>query len=136
MAPSVADWRLTSGHHQHTFLPIAEKLIDNVFPTHIERSIPAIWGPHTTPAPGTLSKTPRNTPARLACSPGAASEAGGVGEDYEIRLWIHHGTSGMPELPKTGDVVEYDATQWRVVTVDPTYSSEGLIASKLTCRGN
>ena len=63
------------------------------------------------------------------------SEAGGVGEDYELRLWIHHGTSGMPELPKTGDVVEYDNTQWQVVTVDPTYSSEGLIASKLICEG-
>ena len=53
-------------------------------------------------------------------------EAGGAGEDYELRLWIHHGTSGMPELPKTGDVVEYDNTRWKVVTIDPTYSSEGL----------
>ena len=63
-------------------------------------------------------------------------EEGGVGEDYELRLWIHHGSSGLPHLPTTGDSIEYDNTSWKVTTVDPTYSSEELIASKLTARAN
>ena len=117
-----------------TFLPVAEELIDSVFPTHVvyTRNLGSSYDPST----GDVTPNTEQFTIKAGVLSRGRSEAGGVGEDYEIRLWIHHGTSGMPELPKTGDVVEYDATQWRVVTVDPTYSSEGLIASKLICRGN
>ena len=117
-----------------TFLPIGEELIDNVFPTHIvyTRNLGSSYDPVT----GEVVENTEEYTIKAGVLSRGRQEDGGVGEDYELRLWIHHGSSGMPELPKTGDTVEYDATQWRVVTVDPTYSSEGLIASKLTCKGN
>ena len=58
------------------------------------------------------------------------TEEGG-GEEYLLNLWLQHSSSGMPHLPKTGDVVVYDNTEWVVTVVAPTYSSKGLIASKL-----
>ena len=112
MAPPVADWRLTHGHQSQTFLPVAEELIDSVS-SQPTSSTSATWGPATTPRLGKSLRTPSSSPSRLGCSPGAVHEAGGAGEDYEMRLWIHHGTSGMPHLPKTGDVVEYDAPSGR-----------------------
>ena len=59
------------------------------------------------------------------------TEEGGIGEEYLLNLWLHHSSSGMPHLPKTGDMVIYDDTEWSVVSIAPTYSSKGLIASKL-----
>ena len=56
-----------------------------------------------------------------------------MGEDYELRLWIHHGTGGMPHLPTTADQVEYGGLTWKVTQIDPTYSSKDLIASKIIC---
>ena len=61
-------------------------------------------------------------------------EEGGANETYELRLWVHHGAGGLPFVPETGDTVGYDGRVWKVTTVDPTYSSKGLIASKITCR--
>lgn len=61
-------------------------------------------------------------------------EEGGSGATYEISIWVHHGATGVPFLPLTGDAIEYDATEWKVTTVNPTYSSKALIASKLTAR--
>ena len=64
------------------------------------------------------------------------TEDGGVGEVYSLSLWIHHSSTGMPHLPKTGDVVFYDDTEWKVTEISPTYSSKGLIASKLLVRSS
>ena len=60
------------------------------------------------------------------------TEAGGTAETYEIRLWIHHGTAGLAALPTTADRLEYGGKTWKVTTIDPTYSSTNLIASKIT----
>ena len=62
------------------------------------------------------------------------TEEGGVGEEYLLNLWLQHSSSGMPHLPKTGDVVIYDSTEWSVISVAPTYSSKALIASKLVVK--
>ena len=115
-----------------TFLPVAEQLIDNVFPTAIlyERVLP--------PSYDTTTGKVTDSIMQINCKAGVLSrgrvESGGVGETYELRLWIHHGTSGMPHLPTTADRVVYDGIDWKVTTVDPTYSSEGLIASRITAR--
>ncbi len=115
-----------------TFLPVAEQLIDSVFPTAIlyERVQPPAYDV-------TTGKVTENV-TQINCKAGVLSrgrvESGGVGETYELRLWIHHGTSGMPHLPTTADRVVYDGIDWKVTTVDPTYSSEGLIASRITAR--
>ncbi len=61
-------------------------------------------------------------------------EAGGTAETYELLLWVEHKT--LPLLPTTADYVTYDGTTWKVTAVEPTYSSKGLIASKLRVRSN
>ena len=61
-------------------------------------------------------------------------EEGGTAETWALMLWIHHGPMGLPFLPTTGDEVLYDGSTWKVTEVNPTYSSAGLIASKLQCR--
>jgi hypothetical protein len=57
-----------------------------------------------------------------------ADSSSGV-ESYALLLWVEHKT--LPLLPDTADRVTYDNTVWRVMEVAPTYSSKGLIASKL-----
>lgn len=57
-----------------------------------------------------------------------ADKTGSV-ENYELLLWVEHKT--LPLLPDTADRITYDNTLWKVMEVSPTYSSKGLIASKL-----
>ena len=115
-----------------TFLPVAEELIDSVFPTSIVyiRNLPPAYDPSS----GDVTPSSETINCKAGVLSRGRTEDGGVAETYEIRLWIHHGTMGMPHLPTTADVVEYDSTTWKVTSIDPTYSSEGLIASKITAR--
>ena len=101
-----------------TFLPVAQELIDSVFPTAINYLRDG--GSSYDPATGTV--TPNTTLYEIAA---------------ELRPELcryHHGTGGMPELPTTSDRVEYAGLTWKVTVIDPTYSSKGLIASKIVCR--
>ena len=115
-----------------TFMPVAVELIDTVFPTTItyERVQPPAYDPST----GDVVENVTQFDIKAGVLSRGRVEAGGVGESYELRLWIQHSASGLPHLPTTADRVEYDGTSWKVVSVDPTYSSKGLIASKLTAR--
>ncbi len=117
-----------------TFLPVAEELIGSVFPTAITyiRSLGSSYDPAT----GEVVQNTEQYSIKAGVLSRGRTEEGGVGETYQLRLWIHHGSAGLPHLPKTGDVVEYDSTRWKVTTIDPTYSSAGLIASKLICRAD
>ena len=114
------------------FLPVAEELIDQVFPT------PIVYLQTENPAydPATGQTVPNVTEYNI--NAGILSrgrvEQGGAAEEYELRLWIHHGAAGMPVLPKTSDRVLYDGVYWKVFSVDPTYSSDNLIASKILVR--
>ena len=115
-----------------TFLPVAIELIDSVFPTpikYLQTENPAY-------DPATGQTTPNVT--EYSINAGILSrgrvEQGGAAEDYELRLWIHHGSRGLPVLPKTSDRVLYDSVYWKVFSVDPTYSSDDLIASKILVR--
>lgn len=115
-----------------TFLPVAKELIDSVFPTTIVylRNDGGSYDPAT-------GEVTQNT-TQYDISAGVLSrgriEEGGVGESQELRLWIHHGTGGMPHLPTTSDQVEYQGLRWKVNEVNPTYTSKGLIASKIIAR--
>jgi hypothetical protein len=115
-----------------TFLPVAEELIDSVFPTPIKYYVT------TTPAYDPSSGQATDQSTEYLINAGILSrgrnEGGGIDGEYELRLWIHHGAAGIPTLPTTGDKVWYDNTYWKVVQVDPTYSSDALIASKLLVR--
>jgi hypothetical protein len=115
-----------------TFLPLAEELIDSVFPTPIKYYVT------TTPAYDPSSGQATEQSTEYLINAGILSrgrtEQGGAAEEYELRLWIHHGSAGLPVLPKTSDRVFYDNVYWKVYKVDPTYSSDDLIASKILVR--
>ena len=114
------------------FTGVAVELIDNVFPTAIvyQRCQPPVYDP----ASGSVIENVTQLNIKAGVLSRGRTEQGGVGETYELRLWIHHASSGLPNLPTTSDRVVYDGTTWSVVAVDPTYSSAGLIASRITAR--
>jgi hypothetical protein len=114
------------------FLPVAEELIDLVFPTAIKYL--QTGNPSYDPETGQTTPDVTEFGINAGILSRGRSESGGVAEEYEIRMWINHGPNGLPSLPKTSDRVLYDSTYWKVVTIDPTYSSKALIASKLVLR--
>lgn len=115
-----------------TFLPVAIELIDNVFPTAItyRRDEGSTYDPGT----GLVTVNQTDYSINAGVLKRTRQEQGGVAEVYEIDLWIHHNGDGLPHLPTTEDQVVYDSTTFKVVQIDPTYSSDGLIASKITAR--
>ena len=115
-----------------TFLPVAEELIDEVFPTPIKYL--QTNNPTYDPATGQTTPNVVEYDINAGILSRGRSESGGVAEEYELRLWIHHGPAGLPVLPKTSDRVYYDEVYWKVFKVDPTYSSKELIASKILVR--
>ena len=76
------------------FLPVAEELIDQVFPNTY--SVPAnrrtrfmtLMTGQTAPQVVTYS-------INAGILSRGRNEQGGIGEDYELRLWIHHGPAGL-----------------------------------------
>ncbi len=113
-----------------TFGPVADLLVNDVFPTAIvyQARGNGTYNPETGEVTGTVTD--------YAINAGVLNrrrlEEGGVGEVYELMLWVEHKT--LPVLPKTGDTIAYGGTAWVVVEVAPTYSSKGLIASKVKAR--
>ena len=114
------------------FLPVAEELIDSVFPTPIKYL--QTENPTYDPATGQTTPNVVEYDINAGILSRGRNEQGGAAEEYELRLWIHHGSAGLPVLPKTSDRVYYDSVYWKVYKVDPTYSSDALIASKILVR--
>ena len=117
-----------------TFLPIAEDLIGNIFPTQIVYHYNS--GTGYDPSTGAVSAGYRDYTIPAGVLSRQRIEDGGVSEVYEITIWIHHGQDGMPETPKTGDYFTYDNIRFKVTSISPTYSSKNLIASKIVGRTN
>ena len=111
------------------FLPVAIELIEQVFPTSV--TYRRMNGVSYDPGTGEVVPDVTEYSVKAGILSRSRTEQGGIGENYTLDLWLHHSSSGMPHLPKTGDVVVYDGTEWKVNTVAPTYSSKRLIASKL-----
>ena len=115
-----------------TFLPVGVELIDNVFPTAI------VYHQHGAgaydPTTGTVTGADTDHAIKAGVLSRSRVEAGGPNETYEINLWVHHGATGLSFLPTTADSFTYDAVVWKVVSVEPTYSSKSLIASKIKGR--
>lgn len=114
-----------------TLLPLAESLIDVSFGTPItyQRRIHGGYSPETGQV--TSSTVDRQIMAGVLST--GRTEQGGAMEERELRLWVHHGPSGLQIFPATADRVQYLGIWWKVVQVDPTYSGTALVASKLTC---
>ena len=115
-----------------TFMPVAIDLIDNRFPTTIIYKRDE--GSSYDPATGDVTPNVVDYAISAGVLPRGRTEAGGTAETYELSLWIQHSASGLPHLPTTADRVVYDGTTWKVTDITPTYSSKGLIASKITAR--
>ena len=115
-----------------TFLPVAKELIQSVFPTAI--TYHRVEGTGYNPLTGDVTQTVTDYSISAGVLSRRRVEEGGVGELYELSLWIDHSATGLPHLPTTADSVSYDGIEWKVVAVDPTYSSKALIASKLLVR--
>ena len=112
-----------------TFLPVAVELIDQVFPTSI--TYHRLAGRVYDPAVGEVVDDWADKTINAGILSRSRTEEGGVAETYELELWIQHSPSGIADLPTTADEITYDGVRWKVSTVAPTYSSKGLIASKL-----
>ena len=115
------------------FLPLSIELIERVFPTDVifHRHGASTYDPET----GTVTGTDTDIAIKAGVLNRKRVEEGGPSEQYELALWVQHSASGLPFLPTTEDSLTYDSVLWRVTAVDPTYSSAGLIASKITARG-
>ena len=115
-----------------TFLPVGVALIDSVFPTDI------VYHQHGAgaydPTTGTVTGADTDHAIKAGVLSRSRVEAGGPNETYEISVWVHHGATGLGFLPTTADTFTYDAVVWKVVSVEPTYSSRSLIASKIKGR--
>ena len=113
-----------------TFLPVADTLINQVFATPIvyHENKPGTYDPLS----GVVTAATVDHAINAGVLNRSRVESGGTAETYELLLWVEHKT--LPILPKTGDEVTYDSTTWKIVQVAPTYSSKGLIASKLRVR--
>lgn len=114
-----------------TLLPLAEGLIDDTFGVSIlyQRVIHGGYDPVT----GQVTASTVDREIKAAVLSTGRREQGGVMEDRELRLWVHHGPSGLQIFPATADRIEYLGLWWKVTAVDPTYSGAALVASKLTC---
>jgi hypothetical protein len=114
------------------FLPVAEQLINVEFGTDIvyHQHGASVYNPVT----GTVTGTDIDHAIKAGVLSRGRVEAGGPSEVYEISLWVHHGATGLGFLPTTADSFTYDAVVWKVVSVEPTYSSKSLIASKIKGR--
>ena len=114
------------------FTPVAVELIDSVFPTDI------VYHRHDSgsynPISGAVAAVNTDYSIKAGVLSRGRTEEGGAEESNEIRIWVHHSATGLPVLPKTGDTFTYDSILWKVTSVDPTYSSKTLIASKITAR--
>ena len=114
------------------FLPVAEQLINVEFGTDIvyHQHGASVYNPVT----GTVTGADTDHAIKAGVLSRSRVEAGGPNEAYEISIWIHHGATGLGFLPTTADSFTYDAVVWKVVSVEPTYSSKSLIASKIKGR--
>ena len=115
-----------------TFLPVAVELIQNVFPTDIvyHQTRPGTYDFST----GAVVPVVTDFNIKAGVLSRGRTEEGGAEEAYSLSLWIDHSATGLPSLPRTGDSITYDGTEWKVTEVSPTYSSKALIASKITAR--
>ena len=114
-----------------TFLPVAKELIQKVFPTSIVYQHTEGRAYNTLTGKVESVTTEYEVPAGVLSR--SRTEQGGVGETYTIDMWVDHSPQGLPFLPRTGDHVVYDNVRWKITTIAPTYSSDGLIASKIQC---
>lgn len=116
------------------FLGVSDALINRVFNTavvyHRHTDSTAGYAPITGYIP--VTETDFNVWAGIAYR--TRVEQGGVGEVYELTLYLDHNT--LPFVPNTADSLTYDGIRWRITEVPKTWSSKGPIASLVKARSD
>ena len=116
-----------------TFLPVAQNLINKVFPQEIVYH--RITGSAYDPTQGTVVDTVTDFSIKAGVLLQSTAEQGGVDQMTELLVYIEHSAvSGMPHEPTTADQLTYQETRWKVTNIQPFYPHSGGIASKLSCR--
>jgi hypothetical protein len=113
-----------------TLLPDAVELVDQVFgvPVLYRRRIHGGYDPAT----GLVTESVVDKQIMAGVLSTGRTEQGGVQEAHQLRLWVHHGPTGLQIFPLTSDRVQYLSEWWKVTSIEPTYSGQALVASKLT----
>jgi hypothetical protein len=115
-----------------TFLPVANTLVNDVFPTPIiYREAGSL---SYDPVIGNITVADADYNINAGVLGRKRVEEGGSSACYELMLWVSHST--LPIIPSTGDQIIYDNLTWKVTAVDPIYSSAAPIASKITVRSS
>lgn len=115
-----------------TFLPVAELLVDQVFATPVAYRRISQALDNYDPLTGTVTKLVTEYQINAGVTSSSRAEQGGINESRTLSLWVHHGATGLPFLPETGDSVLYLGEEWKVTNAAPSYHSKGLIATKLS----
>ena len=111
---------------------VADTLINNTFDTPIVYFYSK--GTSYDPATGDVTEVVEEYNLKAGIEQIDLTEEGGIGESREIKLYIKHGTNGLPYECTTGDRIEYKGRTWKVTVVDPQFTAKDSIASYITAR--
>jgi hypothetical protein len=113
-------------------IPLAKRLVDRFRSTDLTyiRVDAYSYNEQT----GTVTATEEEIPAAGAVVKSMKGERDGVEQGTQLEAWIDHAT--VPWPISTQDQLEYMGRRWKIVSIDPTYSSgdDVAYASKITAR--
>jgi hypothetical protein len=111
-------------------LEVAVELVDDMaaVPITYQRRIHGGYDPAT----GLVTESVVDRQIMAGVLSTGRTEQGGAQESHQLRLWVQHGPSGLQIFPLTSDRVQYLGEWWKVTVIDPTFSGNALVASKLT----
>lgn len=113
-------------------IPLAKRLVDRFRSQELTyvRIVPGAYDETT----GTAAVVETEIAAAGAVTKSMKGERDGVQQGSELEAWIDHVT--VPWPISTADRLEYMGRRWKIVSIDPTYSSSDteVYASKITAR--
>ena len=116
------------------FGDVADTLINNTFNT------PIVYvhskGMGYNPATGEVTEDIEQFNLMAGIEQIGINELGGTGETRDIKLYIKHGTNGLPYECTTGDRIEYRGRTWKVTVIEPEFTANDAIASYITARAD
>jgi len=113
---------------------VADTLINNTFDT------PIVYvhskGMSYDPTTGDVTEDIEQFNLKAGIEQIGINELGGTGETRDIKLYIKHGTNGLPYECTTGDRIEYRGRIWKVTVIEPEFTAKDAIASYITARAD
>jgi hypothetical protein len=113
-------------------IPLAKELVDRFRSDNLTyvRITAGVYNETT----GVAAATEVKITAAGAVSQSMKGERDGVEQGSELEVWIDHATVSWPLSTK--DRLEYMGRRWKIVSIDPTYSSSDVkvYASRIKAR--